>query len=132
MSTSRISVTGPPRQAEEPRVGFRWILPLSSPPSTLWATRFGETDWVARASVLRPPYNPRLDGDRVWLPALEPDALRPVLDIVADEIERISAEVLAEEQNAISRQSERDEARHREEREATASFEEWWRDRQVG
>jgi len=81
---------------------------------------------------LRPPYHPRLDGDRVWLPGLEPDALRPILDIVADQVEQISSAVVEEEQTAVSREAETDEARRRRDEASSAAFDEWWKERRAG
>lgn len=132
MASSRIEISGPPIRAEQARVGFPWILPLTSPPSLLWSTRFSEVDWASLDSRLRPPYHPRLDGDRIWLPGLAPDALKPILDLVADQIEQISAAVIEEEQTAVSREAETAEARRQKDNAAAATFDEWWRERQAG
>jgi hypothetical protein len=80
---------------------------------------------------LRPPYHPRLDGDRIWLPGLEPDALTPILDVVADQIEQISSAVIEDEQTAVSRQADEAEARRHKDNAAATTFEEWWRERQA-
>ncbi|TMK99138.1 MAG: hypothetical protein E6G34_06480 [Actinobacteria bacterium] len=132
MASSRIEIAGPPERAKQARVGFPWVLPLTSPPSAVWSTRFEEVDWRSLAPQLRPPYHPRLDGDRVWLPGLEPDALRPILDIVADQVEQISSAVVEEEQTAVSREAETDEARRRRDEASSAAFDEWWKERRAG
>lgn len=132
MATSRIEVSGPPRRAERARVGFPWILPLSAPPSPLWARRFEEVEWTSLDPRLRPPYHPRLDGDRIWLPGLEPDALRPILDVVVDAVDRTSSAVLEEEQAAVSREASEAEGRRQRDENAAAVFDEWWRERQAG
>ncbi|HEV3322799.1 MAG TPA: hypothetical protein VG147_11515 [Solirubrobacteraceae bacterium] len=131
MAYGRIKISGPPKKAEQARVGFPWILPLTSPPSPLWSTRFDEVDWASLDRRLRPPYHPRLDGDRIWLPGLEPDALTPILDVVADQIEQISSAVIEDEQTAVSRQADEAEARRHKDNAAATTFEEWWRERQA-
>jgi hypothetical protein len=132
VGASRIQISGPPSRAEQARVGFPWILPLTSPPSPLWSARFSEIDWASLNPRLRPPYHPRLDGDRIWLPGLEPEALKPILDLVADQVEQISAAVIEDEQTAVSREAEAADARQQKDNAAATTFEEWWRERQAG
>jgi hypothetical protein len=92
---SLITVAGPPRRAEQARIGFPFLMPLNTTPPADWAASFEAQDWTTVDMRLRPPYHPRLEGDLVWLPGIEIEELVPIVDAIVERIEAIDADYVA-------------------------------------
>ena len=116
-------------KAEQPRVGFPWVMPLTSPPSRAWAERFNAIDWGELTPDLRSPYHPRLDGSQIWLPGRRGDALQRVLDVVASQVEEIGRQVDEEEQVAVSSAQRSDQESAKRFAEDSAVISDWWQRR---
>lgn len=121
-----VSVAGPPCRAAQPRIGFPYVLPLSATPPPDWVQHFEAQDWASIDTRLRPPYHPRLEGDRVWLPGIaDLTELTQVLDAVVARIEEVDRAY--EELVTAHEKRESEGIRKAAERRAQedAAFEEW-------
>jgi hypothetical protein len=123
-----IMLAGLPAPADRSRLGYSWILPLTSVPSRAWGAHFEQVEWAALVAGLRPPYLPRLDGAQIWVPAVRGEALKAVLSAIADQVEQITLAGAAPETASGQMGRSRGGAERRL-AEETILIEEWWEER---
>lgn len=125
---TRIMVAGPPRRAQQARIGFGYVLPLSAVPPDRWAEIFETVEWPTVNPSLRPPYNPRLDGNLIWLPSRVSEDLQ-ILNDVVDIIDAVTAAHDAAQSEREAEERETAQVRAQRLAEESERLESWWRTR---